>query len=85
MLLAELVVEAFGDPLDVERFASRRVTSTIVSVSSSARLKGDRLKLLDQRLSRLALVIGVLSTSGWLSRLALNPLPNLCRSIFIEV
>src|SRR5207249_374955 len=34
---------------------------------------------------RLIPVIGVLSTSGWLSRLALNPLPDLSGDIFIQV
>ena len=52
MLLAELVVESFGNPLDIECLRARRVTSTIVGDLFLGKAKGNRLKLFDERLRR---------------------------------
>lgn len=85
VLLTELVIESFGNPLDVESFASATGHVDDRQRFFLGKAEGNRLKLLDERFAVLASMKGVLSAGGRLSRLTFNPLPGLCRSIFVEV
>ncbi len=85
MVLAELVVEAFGNAFDVEGFSSATRHVDDRERFFLGKAKGNRLKLLDERFAVLASIKSLLSASGWLSRLALNPLPDLSGSVFIQV
>lgn len=85
VLLAELLVESFGYPLDVEGFASATCYVDNRKGFFFVEAKGDSMKLLDERVSRLASVIGLLSAREWLSRLAFNPLPDLSGSVSIQI
>src|SRR3989337_2724 len=69
VLLAELVVEAFGNPLDVEGFtgATRYIDERKGFFLRQA--EGNRLKLLDQGVAGLIPVICVLWKGSWFPRL----------------
>ena len=85
VLLAELIIESFGNPLDIERFSGATGHVDNRERFFLGKAKGDRLKLLEERFAVLALMKNVLSASGWLPRFAFNPLPDLSGSVSIQV
>ena len=85
VLFAELVVETFGNPFNVEGFTGATGHVHDRERFLLGKAEGNRLKFLDKRIAVLASMIGVFSASSRLSGLALNPLPDLSVSIFIQV
>jgi hypothetical protein len=84
VLLTELVVEAFGNPLQVKSFKPTRYVDNRKRFFLS-KVEGNSFKLLDESFTVLASMKSMLSASGWFSRRALNPLPDLRGLFFIDV
>ncbi len=81
----ETVIETLGDTIGIE--GATHSTSHIRDGKLLFLLKaeGEKLQLLDQRLTRLSGGVDVISTLAGLARLALHPLPDLYSLVCIGI